>query len=421
MFEGLIYRVRSLWKKPFKIGLITYTYPYKSKANTGVAVHVYYLSRKLTEFGNEVHVFCRGEKNSIKKEYIGEGKLVVHRIDNRTGWDIEDPMVENRMAHFIFDNKVINEITKENSKTKFNIMHTHGWLTAGTFISKFFNNIKWIHTFHALEKNRLKFMGKDEKRFYKIAKWVESTINYADALIAVSHKLEAEILQNYPVKKEKLHYIPNGVDLNVFKAENATTNEKKVLYVGRFSLEKGIDLVPKIAELVLAKNKEAKFIIIASGEISPSVEKFKAKFEELEQVYKNRFVLKREPVEREDLAELYNECSILMIPSRYESFGLVALEAMACGDAVIASNKGGLPEVVEDAGIVLPLNSKMFAREILNLLDDFRLRERYGRRGIRRARRFSWQFVAKKILDLYKEVIGKAKKEKLKSGAYFKA
>ena len=398
-----------MFKKPFKVGLISYYYPEGSKFENGVAIHVYYLSKELAKLGCDVHVFASGDKSFIKKQYVGEGRITIHRISSKFDCPIDDIIIKKRMNYLIFDNKIINEVTKENAKGKFEIIHTHGWLTAGAFISKIFNNIKWVHTFHALEKNRVGFMSKAEKKFFGIAKWIESTIKYANALVAVSHNLEREILQNYPIKKEKVHYIPNGVDLSLFKVENVMTNEKKVLYVGRFSLEKGIDLVQKIALEVLSKNKEVKFVVLATGTISPSIEKVKKEFDTLKEIFGDRFALLRESISREELAELYNESSIVIQPSRYEAFGLCVLEAMACGDAVIVSNKGGLSEVVGNAGIILPTNSQLFSKEILKLLDNYRLRERYGRRGVERARKFSWIYVAKKTLELYRKISEKAK------------
>ena len=413
MFKGIIHSLKSLLKKPFKIGIITYYYAKKDKLENGVAIHTYYLSRELAKIGCEVHIFTRGEKNSIKKEYIDEGKIVIHRINTKFDSPLKDPVIKKRMSYFIFDNKVINEVNKENSHEKFNILHTHGWLTAGAFISKYFNDVKWIHTFHALEKNRLKFMTKDEKKYFQIAKWMESTINYSDALIAVSKNLKQEILKNYPIKKQKISYIPNGVDLKVFKPENIPQEDKKILYIGRFSLEKGIDLLPKIIEKIFKRNKKIKFEIVASDKNIPnSLNKTKEKIEKLMIQHPNRIIWHKEYINREELAKIYNECLIYIQPSRYEAFGLTLLEAMACGKAVICTNKGGMPEVVENAGIILPFNSNLFVKEILRLLHNHKLRERYGRRGIERVKSFKWNNIAKKTFDLYKTVSKEEKKQK---------
>ncbi len=411
MFKDIIYTLKNLLKKPFKVGLITYYYPEKNNVGNGVAIHAYYLSRELAKLGCEVHIFTRGEKNSLKKEYIQDGKIIIHKIDTKFDSQINDKIIQKRMSYFIFDNKIINEITKEDSHEKFDIIHSHGWLTAGAFISKYFNNVKWVHTFHALERNRLKFMSQDEKKYFQISKWVESTISYANALITVSEKLKIESLQNYPIKEKNIFHIPNGVDISVFKPENIPQKDKKIFYVGRFSLEKGIDLIPKIIKKVFEKNNEVKFEIIAVDENIPkSMVRIRKQFENLLEQYPDRFIWHREYISREELAKLYNECLIYIQPSRYEAFGLAVLEAMACGKAVIVSNKGGMPETVENAGIIIPLNSNLFSKQILRLLEDYKLRERYARRGAERAKLFNWEDIASKTLRLYKKITGKLKK-----------
>ena len=85
---------------------------------------------------------------------------------------------------------------------------------------------------------------------------------------------------------------------------------------------------------------------------------------------------------------------------------------MACGKAVIVSNKGGLPEVVENAGIVIPLKTNLFVKEILKLVEDFKLRERYARRAIERSKGFSWEDIAKRTFALYKKVSGQEDKRR---------
>lgn len=402
--ESIAYALMSIVKKPFKVCLITYHYSENKRSfNNGVAVHAYYLSRELAKYGLEVHVFSRGEKNNKKTEYIGEGKVVVHRIDTKFKPGIKDNVVQKRISYFIFDNKIINEITKEHSRESFDIIHTHGWLTSGAFISKYFNDVKWIHTFHALEKNRVKFMSNDEKKYFQIVKWMESTINYSDSLIAVSDMLKKEVIYSYPVSPEKVNYIPNGVDLGLFNREN-NSDDKSILHIGRFSLEKGVDLLPGIIGNILERNKEIKFVLVASdGNIPSSLKKVKNELDELEKKY-DRFTWHREIISREEVCELFKKCLIYIQPSRYEAFGLTVLEAMACGKAVIVSDIGGLSEVVENAGLIIPLKEDLFAKEILRLTEDLKLRERYGRRGFERAKLFSWKDVAKETFDLYKGI-----------------
>jgi glycosyltransferase involved in cell wall biosynthesis/protein-tyrosine-phosphatase len=307
-WDGLKFEFEKLFKKPLKVGIITTNYPDK-KNNRGDAIHAFYLAEGLARSGCEVHVFTRGEKIKTKKEYLGEGLLTVHRIKTNFEFPVKDQLIKKKMSYFLFDNQVMSEILKENNNGRFDIIHSHAWVTAGAFLSKLMNNIRWIHTFHALEKERLKFLTKEEKRYQNINKWMESTISYADALICVSEAVRKPLLKNYPIKENRTFVVPNGVDFDLFNdGEKNKTN--KVLCVTRLAAE--------------------------------------------------------------------------------------------C--AVIASNRGGLPSVVGNAGITIPLNTRIFVKKILQLLSDYRLRERYVRRGIEKAGEYRWETVIKKTLDIYKLV-----------------
>jgi len=415
MINKISFYLRSLVKKPFKVGMVANLYPEKQTFNSGGATHPYYLSRELTKLGCDIHIFCPGDKNYKRIEYLGQGRLVIHRMKSGPKLDIGDVITKKYMSEFVFDNNVIGGITKENANEKFDIIHSHGGLTGGMFIAKYFNNVKWVNTLHSLEKNRIKFMSKEQKKYYQIFRWVESTVKYADALITVSNRIKLELMQNYPVKSEKIYYIPNGVDLELFNENQEFSEDKRILYVGRFSPEKGINFIPKIAREILVKNPEIKFEVVAPDKnqvIPSSLEKIKREFEELEKQYPNRFIWHRESLSRTEIIKVFKRCLLYIQPSRYEAFGLTVLEAMACGKAVIVSNKGGLPEVVENAGIVIPLKTNLFVKEILKLVENFKLRERYARRAIERAKEFSWEDIAKRTLALYKKVSGQEDKRR---------
>ncbi len=286
-------------------------------------------------------------------------------------------------------------------------------------MTKFFIDVKWFFTVHSLEKNRLKFMTEEEKRYFSIENWRESAMKCADSVIAVSEDLKREILDNYSLDEGDTFKIPNGVDLGLFKPDNTVKDKKQVIFVGRLSLEKGVDKAIRIAKQTLKKNKEINFVFVCpfnknalSKEI-PSIEKMQAQLEKLDKDYLERVTWYRDALNREDLAKVYQESMLLIQPSRYESFGMTVLEAMACGKPVITSNKGGMPELVEDAGVVLPLKNYLFTENILELTENFRLRERYARRAAEKAKKYEWGSVAKKTLELYKAKTGKNDKEGL--------
>jgi len=401
--------------------MVSFYYPIEKNMNNGVALHSLYLSREMAKQGCEVHIFTRHIKKILRTEYFGSGKIVIHGIEANIGSKIKDPVVQKRINYFMFDNRIIEEISEENKNIPLRVIHSHGWLTAGVFISKSLNNIPWVHTFHALEKNRLKFMALEEKKYFQIAKWMESTINSADAIISVSNKLKEESIQEYNTKPERNFVIPNGVDRNIFHDKPKISNIKQILCVGRFSLEKGIDFIPYITQKILDGDEESKFVLVASDSgIPSSLIETKKQIEVLIKTYGNRFEWIKEPISAEKLSTLYNESIIYLQPSRYESFGMTILEAMSCGCAVIVSNKGGIPEVVGNDGIVLPLNINLFAMKTIQLLKNYKLRERYSRRAIERSKNFEWEKISKKTLEIYKAIAKKTQKEKIESGEYNK-
>lgn len=405
MLKGLTYNLKSLLKKPFKVGIIVWGIYEEKKGGGGVAIHAYHLATELAKLGCEVHVFTKGEKNSQKTKYMGEGKFILHKINIKTSTPLEDLTSEIRMNQIIFENLAMQEISKENFKEKFDVIHTHNIGTGGALVSKYTHNVPWVNTFHSLERTRIVMHGGKESKFLDVTKWSEGATKYADALITVSDKLKLELLQNYPVKAEKVFSIPNGVDLELFTPDNIPQDNKKLLYIGRFGLEKGIDIVYRISKKILELDPKIKIELVAPGIAnSPKLERVEKSFNELLEKYPDRIVLHREKIDRQELKKMYDECLVYIQPSRYESFGMTVLEAMACGKAVIVSNKGGLPEVVGNAGKIIPFNTNLFVREILKLLKDFKLRERYGRRGIERAKDFTWEKISKQTLDLYKKI-----------------
>jgi glycosyltransferase involved in cell wall biosynthesis len=260
MIEDLLKLFENLIKPRFKIAIISYYYPYQKPSTSGVGTHVYNLVTTLAKLGCEVHVFSYSDKDSTKKIKVGNGKIIIHFINSNFKFAVSNPIIEKRVKYAIFENKILNEFIYEHSRRHFKIIHTHGWLTSSAFMLKHLYNIPWVHTIHALERNRLIHMTEEEKQLYRLTSWIEDTLSDADRLICVSKSVQKEVLKSFNNISKKTIVIPNAVDLKIF-----VPGEKKsrtVLTISRFSKEKGSFLLPEIIENVLSKTKDSKFIAI---------------------------------------------------------------------------------------------------------------------------------------------------------------
>lgn len=404
MIDRIVYYFRSLFKQPFKVGIILLDYTEENSGGSGVSIHASTIARELSSWGCEVHIFTRGESNSTQSKFYGDGKLVLHRINPDVKIISNNNTLKRRMSHILFENLSIPKIIEENKRGKFDVIQTHNLATEGAFVSKYFLEIPWINTFHSVEKIRVSYLEPEEKKYLDLTNWTESTLLYADMLISVSENLKKDIVANYKIDPKKIEVIPNGVDLSFFdKPSDDVVRKKNVLYIGRFSAEKGIDFIPAIAEKVLDSNSEITFTA-ATGSFLPNVSKQQLynKFEELEKKFPGRFVWYRRVLNKDEMKKLYRESAIYIQPSRYESFGMTVLEAMASGCSIVCSNRGGLPELVANAGISISPSADKFSEKILMLIENYRLRERYSRRAMDRAKIFEWRDIALKTLNVYK-------------------
>lgn len=390
---GILTLMDSLSKPKLKIALSTYFY--EKPATNGVAIHVQNLAKYLTEHNCEVHVFCSGKEDLTYRE----GKVIIHSIGKILALT-DDNMSKTRLEYDLFESEVIKSIIRENMKGKFDIIHTHGELVKSAFILKKVHGIKWIHTFHAIEKLRVKELSVEEKEYSDLISWMESTTNYCDGAIFVSKDLLKEGVKYYNLKSKKIIF--NGVDLSLFSYTPIT--KKNVLFIGRFSKDKGIDQIPTIIESVMSING-ATFTMCSPYETqTPELKKIEAIINKQKEMYKERITIILQPQRQNVIRELYKSCQIYIQPSKYESFGLCIVEAMATGRAVIAFNVGGIPEVIGKAGFTVK-NINSFKNKIKELLKNEAKCISIGKIASARAKNFDWDLIALQTIEYYKEVL----------------
>ena len=390
--KGALKLVDALNKPKLKVALVSYYY--QKPTISGVGIHVQNLAKYLVKHNCEVHIFCHGDDDGFYKD----NGAIIHTI-RKILTSVSDNFSKKRLEYDIFESEVIKEIIRENSRKKFDIVHTHGALTKAAFIIRKVYNIKWIHTFHAIEKLRVKKLSNEERQFEDLISWIEHTVNYCDGAIFVSNDLLKQGIKNYNLKSKTV--IPNGVDLQLFVYHPIT--KKNVLFIGRFSKDKGIDILPKLIPKIMSV-KDATFISVCPGHPTKGeLKEVRGSIQKMQDKYGERLKIIDKPQDQQILKELYQNCQVYIQPSKYESFGLCILEAMACGRPVVAFKVGGIPEVIGDSGFALTTRERLIYK-VKELLEDKNECITMGKKASKRAKNFDWDLIAQKTIKYYGEI-----------------
>lgn len=244
-------------------------------------------------------------------------------------------------------------------------------------------------------------MEKIEKESFKLA----------DLLLVPSEDMRENVTKFYNIVPDELKIIPNFVDTDSFVPMNKRTDEPFVLFVGRIEPLKGVHTLAKSIPIILNKLPKVYFIFIGDSGKNPLTGKLYSQ-EILENLKEERFqkqvkIVPRLP--REKLIRYYQQCSLVVVPSLCESLSYSALEGMACGKPVVASNVGGLTESINNnvtGFLVPPLDFALFAEKILTLIESSALRQDMGIKGRERVENlFSAKAVIPRLTGFYSSII----------------
>jgi len=260
-----------------------------------------------------------------------------------------------------------------------------------------YHSFKIISFIHGLD------FGKDSysnpKILQKLRNNTEYCIKNSDAIITVSKALRNEIENKYKVNN--ISVLHPGIS-PVFSGESGfyQCDTPYFLFVGSLKSSKNIPTLLETFSLFLKTTRE-QYQLILSGSDKEKDEKIDQIIEKLNLNEKVFFTL----IENENLPKYYKGAVAFVSPSLHESFGLPFLEAMACGCPVIGSNRGGIPEVVGDAGILVdPLDTKALADSMIRVVEDKKLRDRMIKKGLERAKKFSWESFARQVYEVINSV-----------------
>jgi D-inositol-3-phosphate glycosyltransferase len=394
------------------------------KETGGMNVYVRDLSRELIGRGHYVDVYTRSQDSSLPhiSDGLGRGARVLH-IPAGPEHPYNKHLVYDHLPEFV-DGVLARAKT---DGIQYNVIHSHYWLS-GAVAQELRRrwNTPIVHMFHTLGKMKNAVAQRPEERETTRRITVEGDIvRFADALVAATPVEEDQLVQLYEAYPGNIHVISPGVDTERFHPIPKTLAKDNIglcqdcriiLFVGRIEPLKGIDnLFCAISQVVkkLPDLRERLRVPIIGGDPDRIHEDDEMiRLQELrEELGIGDIVTFIGAKDQDMLQHYYSAAEMVVMPSDYESFGMVALEAMACGTPVIASDVGGLSYLVKHGrtGYRVPArDSKALAAKIVRLMTDEGLRRRIGHRAVCWAETYAWPNIADKIEALYTRVIADA-------------
>jgi len=385
-----------------RICMLTWEFP--PRIVGGIARHCLSLSKALAKLGHEVYV--------VTLEFPG-----APLFEDINGIKVYRVLIELGHPNFIiwtflFNHFMEKKVADLSENIEFDIIHIHDWLTAKAGISsKHFLNKPLISTIHSTEEGRSRGLHNPDSFLIDGIEW---WMTYeARQVIVCSNSVKWEVESHFSLPHDKVTVIPNGIEvssfnLNINREEvkrryGIKPNERIILFVGRLVPQKGVDTLIKAVPLIVQQHRDVRILIAGDGWSRNYLEELARSMGLGDRIRFLGFISDWE------LEDLMVTADVLVVPSIYEPFGIVALEGMAAGTPVVATNIGGLSEIIEHdrtGVLVYPEDPGSIAWGINKVLSDPKYADwlvRNARRKVRKA--YSWEAIAKRTVEVYEAAI----------------
>jgi D-inositol-3-phosphate glycosyltransferase len=382
----------------------------------GMNVYVRELSRGLGRLGVEVDVFTRRQDPDVPTVVeLGERARVVH-VDAGPPRGMDKYAVLDYLSEF-----ACNVQRHRNFMgARYDLIHAHYWLSgrlAGLFKEHW--GVPVVAMFHTLGAMKNKVAQDTAELEQGIRVEIERrTMATADRIIAATKVDREHMVQGYGADPRRISIVPGGVNLDVFRPGPREAARRALglgpapvlLFVGRIQRLKGLDVLVRAAGLVRAEHGPLQVVIVggagdgARGGTSEEARELGRVRALVAQQGLEADVRFEGAVEQDRLPLYYRAADVTVMPSTYESFGLVAVESLACGTPVVASRVGGLATIVRDGenGMAIPWRDpRLFADAIRAILADDALADHLRRGALDTAARYGWSAVAERTLAIY--------------------
>lgn len=394
------------------------------KETGGMNVYVRELSRQLGRRGYLVDNYTRSESAAvphIPDTDLGPNVRVIHivagpeeHVSKGDAWKHVNEFVDHVRA-FVADEGLT-----------YDLYHSHYWISG--WVARELATRRpapIMHMFHTLGAMKDLSAGDGHVGEIEERRAVERDIaSFADLIVAGSELDRDQMLEHYGADARRVRVIPPGVDLDLFRrmpqleaAERIGRgpDQRMVLFVGRLDPVKGLDTLLRAMAIVVEREpslRDNACLCLVGGDKDHEALDQDAERARIDRLRRELgladFVKFMGAVPQDELPYYYNAAEVLVVPSRYESFGMVALEAMACGTPVIASDVGGLSTLVRDGrtGFLVPdRDPQALADKLTPLLRDPAMRQALGDHGVATAEAYSWPAIAERIEAQYERLV----------------
>ena len=388
------------------------------KETGGMNVYVREVARHLGRLGLEVDVFTRSQTPGVPAVVpLGPGARVVH-VEAGPQRPVPPPEIVPDLETFIEGVMAFQRQTG----AEYELLHGHYWLSglAAVELSRRLRGIPVVQMFHTLGvvKNALADQPREQVPQARVV--AEARVAaLADRIVAATPLESAELAWYCGADVSKVRTIPCGVDVELFSPGSVVASRERLglgaefvlLFVGRPAPIKGLEvLLQALARLKADGLGRADVrLVIVGGDCNDEGNEDRARLRTLaDTLGVGAWVDFKGPEPQSALPEYYRAADLCLVPSHHESFGMAALEAMACGATVVASRVGGLATTIQHGvtGVLVPPRDEVaLASAIGSLLGDGARRRTLGAQAARWAQSFAWPTVARALVDLYEELV----------------
>lgn len=390
----------------------------------GMNVYVVETAKRMALSGTEVDIFTRATSSKLApKVELAPGVNVVHL----SGGPFEELRKEELPGQLCVLGAALARVEAHHERGHYDLVHSHYWLSGqlGMVAAQSWG-VPLVHTMHTMAKVKNQALAEGEEPEPSArAVGEEQVVSASDALIANTEAEAAHLVGLYGACPDRVHVVPPGVDLEKFSSAGVAGKQaaRKHLgirqdallfsFVGRVQPHKGPEVLIRAAAEMLQHDPSLRSRLVvaivggASGSnLEPQRLRDLANWLDLSEVI--RF---EEPAKGDVLPQWYRASDIVSVPSYSESFGLVALEAQACGTPVVASAVGGLRTAVADGSSGLLVDGhdpKSWSSVLLRLAHEPERRALLAAGALKHAQRFDWEHTSSVILGIYENILNPA-------------